>query len=139
MRRIRAFSGQLARSFHSDLEPGSYALLLWLDDVGSARLTEMAAFFGVGKPTISRQLQLLERLDLITRTTDGSDRRAQTLTLSANGAARMRAVRDARRQGFRSLFVDWPEQDVERLGQLLEQLNDSIGGPASGPTGPAAQ
>jgi DNA-binding MarR family transcriptional regulator len=132
MRKASSFSGQIARAFHPDLEPGAYALLLWLDDVGSARLTEMAAFFGVGKPTISRQLHLLDRLNLITRTVDGTDRRAQALTLSPDGAARMRAVREARRTGFRTLFADWPEADVRRLGELLGRLNETIGSPGVG-------
>jgi DNA-binding MarR family transcriptional regulator len=133
-RKVAAFSGQIARAFHPDLEPGAYALLLWLDDRGPSRLTEMAAFFGVGKPTISRQLQLLDRLDLITRKVDGNDRRAQVLTLSAVGADRMRTVREARRHEFRSLFLDWPQDDVHQLGDLLRRLNHSIGSPTHGST-----
>jgi DNA-binding MarR family transcriptional regulator len=128
-RRARAFSSQMAREFHPDLESGAYGLLLWLDDVGPARQTDMAAFFGVGKPTLSRQLRLLERLNLITRTVDDTDRRAQRLTLTAEGAARLRAVREARRASFRTLLEPWPEPDIDTLGRLLGRLNRAIGTP----------
>jgi DNA-binding MarR family transcriptional regulator len=129
LRRARAFSGQFAREFHPDLDAGAYALMVWLDDVGSARLTDMATFFGVGKPTVSRQVQLLERLDLVTRTTDDNDRRAQTLSLTPDGAARLHLVRDARRGRFKSMLAPWPEPDVAALGDLLGRLNQAMGAP----------
>lgn len=126
-RRARAFSTLLAREFHPELESGAYALLTWLDDVGSARQTEMAAFFGVGKPTLSRQINLLERLNLITRTVDDTDRRAQRLTLTPDGSARLRRVTRARRERFRTLLDPWPKQDIHTLGTLLGRFNQVIG------------
>jgi DNA-binding MarR family transcriptional regulator len=136
LRRARAFSGQFAREFHPDLDAGAYALMIWLDDVGSARLTDLAAFFGVGKPTVSRQIQLLERLELITRTADDTDRRAQTLSLTPDGAARLHLVRAARRDRFRTVFGSWPEEDVAKLGELLGRLNRAMGTPKSELSGP---
>jgi DNA-binding MarR family transcriptional regulator len=126
LRRARAFSGQFAREFHPDLDAGAYALMLWLDEVGSARLTDLAAYFGVGKPTISRQIQLLERLKLVTRTVDDTDRRAQTLSLTPEGAARLHHVRQARRDRFRTMLGSWPEHDIAELGELLGRLNRTM-------------
>lgn len=125
-RRARAFSGQFAREFHPDLDASAYALMVWLDGVGSARVTDLAAFFGVGKPTISRQIQLLERLELVTRTMDTTDRRAQTLSLTPDGAARLHRVQAARRARFRTLLAPWPGQDVAELGELLGRLNRTM-------------
>jgi DNA-binding MarR family transcriptional regulator len=127
LRRARAFSTQLAREFHPDLDSTAYALMTWLDDVGSARLTDLAAYFGVGKPTMSRQIQLLEQVDLVTRTADQTDRRAQTLSLTPHGAAQLHQVRDARRDRFRTLLAPWPSQDVAELGTLLGRLNRTMG------------
>jgi DNA-binding MarR family transcriptional regulator len=101
--------------------------MTWLDDVGSARLTDLAAYFGVGKPTMSRQIQLLEQVDLVTRTADQTDRRAQTLSLTPHGAAQLHQVRDARRDRFRTLLAPWPSQDVAELGTLLGRLNRTMG------------
>ncbi len=127
LRRARAFSTQFAREFHPDLDAAAYALLVWLEDAGTARLTDLAAFFGVGKPTMSRQIQFLERLDLVTRTADDTDRRAQTLSLTANGAARLHLVRRARRDRFRTMLAPWPTHDVAELGALLNRLNRTMG------------
>jgi DNA-binding MarR family transcriptional regulator len=129
IRRARSFSAQMSREFHPDLEPGAYAMLLWLDDAGSARMTEMAAFFGIGKPTVSRQLQLMEKLDLIAREVDENDRRAQRLTLTENGAALVHQARTARRESYRVRLADWPEEDVDRFAELLGRLNESLGRP----------
>jgi DNA-binding MarR family transcriptional regulator len=126
LRRARGFSGQFARAVHPDLDAGAYALLIWLDNAGSARLTDLAAFFGVGKPTVSRQIQLLERLKLVTRTVDDTDRRAQTLSLTPEGAARLHHVRRARRDRFRTMLGSWPEHDIAELGELLGRLNRTM-------------
>jgi len=127
LRRARAYSTQFARELHPDLDASAYALMSWLDDVGSARMTDLAAFFKVGKPTVSRQIQLLERLDLVTRTADDTDRRAQTLSLTPNGRARLRLARDTRRERFRTLLGPWPTEDVAHLGELLGRLNRAMG------------
>ena len=128
LRRARAFSGQFAREFHPQLDAAAYGLLVWLDDQGSARLTDMAAFFGVGKPTVSRQVHLLETLDLIRRSADPQDRRALIIQLTPGGAARLHEVREARRARFGTLFEDWPTSDVETLATLLTRLNAVLTG-----------
>lgn len=131
IRRARSFSAQMSREFHPDLEPGAYAMLLWLDDVGSARMTEMAAFFGIGKPTVSRQLQLMEKLDLITREVDENDRRAQRLMLTENGSTLVHQARAARRESFKVRMSDWPQEDLDRFAELLTRLNENLSKPAN--------
>ncbi|GAB3247011.1 MarR family winged helix-turn-helix transcriptional regulator [Kineosporia babensis] len=131
IRRARSFSAQMSREFHPDLEPGAYAMLLWLDDAGSARMTEMAAYFGIGKPTVSRQLQLMEKLDLITREVDENDRRAQRLTLTENGANLVHQARQARRASFKVRMADWTQEDLDRFAGLLSQLNEDLSRPTN--------
>jgi DNA-binding MarR family transcriptional regulator len=131
IRRARGLSAQMSRQFHPDLEPGAYAMLLWLDDAGSARMTEMAAYFGIGKPTVSRQLQLMEKLDLIAREVDETDRRAQRLTLTENGATLVHQARAARRESFRVRMADWPQEDLDRFAEMLGRLNENLARPAS--------
>jgi len=126
MRRAAGFSAQLARELHPDLESSAYSLLVWLDTSGPARLTDLAGAFGVGKATLSRQVQLLERLNLITREPEPNDGRSQLLQVTAPAADRLHAVRAARLQRFRSLLAAWPQGDIESLGQLLERLNTTI-------------
>lgn len=123
LRRSRAFSGQMAGQVHPDLEPGAYGILVRLVTTGGERLTDLAAWFGVGKPTMSRQVAVLERLELIERTPDPDDARAQVLRLTPDGRRRVVSAREARRERFRELLLLWPSDDVETLGHLLRRFN----------------
>lgn len=124
LRRARAFSAQIAREVHPDLEPGAYGLLVRLSATGGERLTDLAAAFGVGKSTVSRQVTVLERLRLLERSPDPVDARAQVLCLTSDGKARLESARSARRERFRGLLARWADADVESLARLLHQFND---------------
>ncbi|MGI4893935.1 MAG: MarR family winged helix-turn-helix transcriptional regulator [Janthinobacterium lividum] len=123
LRRSRAISRETARTVHPDLEPEAYSLLVRLDDVGEARPSDLAAFFSIGKPTLSRQVQLLERLGLVSRGADPTDGRAVRLTLSPEGLQKVHAARAARRQRLFTLLEDWPADDMTRLASLVGRLN----------------
>ena len=57
------------------------------------------------------------------RAAPSDDGRAQVLTPSAEGAARLARIREARRARWESDMSDWPQDDVIKLGELLGQLN----------------
>lgn len=123
LRRARAMSIHLAREVHPDLEPGAYVLLVQLANSDGARLTDLAAFLGVGKPTVSRQLSVLERLGLVERVPDVHDARAQVIRNTPKGARRLATARAGRRVRFRELLDAWPTDDVAQLGELLRRFN----------------
>src|SRR5215203_1806409 len=82
LRKVRGVSRTAARMVHPDLDPTAYGLLIRLEETGGARLTDLSAYFGVGKPSLSRQVSYLERLGLITREQAPDDRRSARLVLS---------------------------------------------------------
>ncbi|MFF0743915.1 MarR family winged helix-turn-helix transcriptional regulator [Streptomyces sp. NPDC004111] len=123
LRRARANSGVLAREVHPDLEPAAYGLLVRLDEADRQRATELAAWFGVGKATMSRQLRALEELGLVAREPDPADGRASLILLTAEGRERFRRVRDARRASYVQKLADWDRTEVAELARLLHQLN----------------
>ncbi|MFG3494875.1 MarR family winged helix-turn-helix transcriptional regulator [Streptomyces sp. NPDC047928] len=123
LRRARASSGEMAREVHPDLEPAAYGLLVRLDEAGSRRATELSAYFGVGKATMSRQLRALEDLGLIARDPDPADGRASLVRLTEEGRARFRRVRDARRERYVRKLAGWDRAEVAELARLLHQLN----------------
>ena len=85
LRRARAKSGEMAREVHPDLESAAYGLLVRLDEAGRQRATELAAYFGVGKATMTRQLRALEDLGLVAREPDPADGRAWLVHLTEEG------------------------------------------------------
>jgi len=122
-RRARAFSGELAREVHPGLEPGAYALLLRVEEVGAVRLTDLASFYGLGKPTVSRQIGILQKLGLVHRVEDAHDRRSAKLSMTEDGLSRLANARKARRERFERLLDGWDSVDITRFGELLGQFN----------------
>lgn len=113
----------MAREVHPDLEPAAYGLLIRLDELGRQRATELAAYIGVGKATMSRQLRALEELGLLAREPDPADGRAWLVDLTEEGRSRVGRVREARRARYVSQLAHWDRREVAELARLLHQLN----------------
>jgi DNA-binding MarR family transcriptional regulator len=128
LRRARASSGEMARAVHPELEPAAYGLLVRLEDAGQQRATDLAAYFGVGKATMSRQLRALGDLGLITREPDPAGGRASLVRITDEGRARFTRVRDARRAQYVRKLADWDRGEIAELARLLRQLNASAEG-----------
>ncbi|WP_432571532.1 MarR family winged helix-turn-helix transcriptional regulator [Kineococcus sp. SYSU DK005] len=126
LRRSRALSRATAHAVHPDLNFEAYSILVRLDDTGRARPSELARYFRIGKPTLSRQVQLLEQLQLVERTPDPVDARAVLLTLSETGRAKVHAARQARRDELIERVGPWGEDTLRRFAALTERLNASL-------------
>ena len=104
----------------------AYGLLVRLDECGRQRATELAAYIGVGKATMSRQLRALEQLGLLAREPDPADGRAWLVALTEEGQQRVSRVREARRARYAGRLADWDPAEVTELARLLNQLNRSM-------------
>lgn len=125
LRRSRAVSWEIAREVHPNLEPNAYGLLLWLRRSGSIRLTDLATRLGIGKGTLSRQINGLETLGLVRRDPDPSDRRAFQLSLTEEGQRRFDAASAGRLERFRETLSSWSAQDVQSFARLLNRFNET--------------
>ncbi|NKX50553.1 MarR family transcriptional regulator [Arthrobacter deserti] len=124
-RGARANSHRVARQVHPDMEPAAYGLLAILQREESMRLTDLAANIGVGKPSVSRQVAMLEQLGLVHKQADPVDGRAQSISLTQAGRERLTAAQLARKNAFRQRLGDWPVQDLDALAALLDRLNQA--------------
>jgi len=123
LRRSRAISARLAGELHPELDGAAYGLLALLQDAGPLRASDLVLRLGLDKSTVSRQVATLVTLGLLDRAPDPEDGRAQVLTPSAEGAARLAKIRDARRARWEADLADWPSSDVATLAELLGRLN----------------
>ncbi len=123
LRRSRAISSRLAGQLHPDLDGAAFGLLALLQDAGPLRASDLVARLGLDKSTVSRQVASLVGLGLVDRSADPDDGRAQVLTPSAEGAARLAEIRDARRERWEADLGHWPAEDVATLAELLHRLN----------------
>ncbi len=123
LRRARAISARLAAELHPDLEGAAYGLLALLQDAGPLRASDLVTRLGLDKSTVSRQVSTLVALGLVDRAADPADGRAQVLTPSAEGSARLAHIREMRRARWEADLASWPAEDVATLGELLSRLN----------------
>ena len=123
LRRARAISARLAGELHPDLDGAAYGLLALLEDTGPLRASDLVSRLGLDKSTVSRQVATLVDLGLVERAADPEDGRAQVLTPSAEGSARLAAIREVRRARWEADLSGWPAQDVATLAELLARLN----------------
>jgi DNA-binding MarR family transcriptional regulator len=126
LRRARAYSGELARTVHPDLEAAAYGLLMHVVDGqldARARATDLAEYFGIDKSTVSRQVRLLEQLGLLAREPDPDDLRVLRLVATPEGERRLSRARAARRQRVEERVSGWDTADVGRLAELLARYN----------------
>jgi DNA-binding MarR family transcriptional regulator len=126
LRRARALSAKNAAQLHPDLDPAALGLLALLQDAGPLRASDLVALLGLDKSTVSRQVTGLVDLGLVDRTPDPEDGRAQVLRPSAEGASRLQRIRAARRARLEEDLASWPAEDIARLGDLLERLNETM-------------
>lgn len=122
-RRARYINHQLTRSVHPDLEPAAYGLLSVLLNQGQMRLTVLARHIGVGKPSVSRQIALLESLGLVQKSNDPADGRAQLIGLTEAGREKMTFIQVGRQEAFHTRLAGWDEAELATLGALLAKLN----------------
>ena len=123
LRRVRVISQRLAGELHPDLDGSAYGLLALLQDLGPLRAGDLVTRLGQDKSTVSRQVAKLVELGLVDRTADPVDGRAQVLTPSPEGSARLARIRAARRSRWEADLSDWPTDDVATLAELLARLN----------------
>jgi DNA-binding MarR family transcriptional regulator len=126
MRRARGLSGALARDVHPELDASAYGLLARIDEVGSVRVTDLASYFSVGKPTVSRQVALLEQLALVQRTQNDEDARSRHLSLTENGRALVARAREARQERTRVTLESWSAEEVAQFATLLRRFNEAL-------------
>ena len=71
-------------------------VLSLLDDLGPSRVGDLARADSTSQPTMTVQVDRLERLGLVARHADPADSRAVIVSLTPEGSAAITAVRDAR-------------------------------------------
>jgi DNA-binding MarR family transcriptional regulator len=128
-----------ARAIHPQLEASAYPLLAHIYGHPGTRGSDLAAHFGVGRATVSRQLARLWRLGLIEREVDPQDTRGQLITLTPDGAERLRVARDGRRAALQRTLAEWPVEDVTTLATLMRRFLDDLmrAAPVTPRAGPA--
>lgn len=87
----------------------------------SMRQKELAESIALDASSVVRLLDNLQAQGFIERR-EGSDRRAKEIPLTARGLERVEQVEGISRQVRDSVLVTLPEEDIERVNHVLEQV-----------------
>ncbi|WP_028472419.1 MarR family winged helix-turn-helix transcriptional regulator [Nocardioides alkalitolerans] len=126
---LRRMRRNIAERAH-EVEPGlavlAYAVLDQLVRDGSGRAADLGCHLGADKGAMSRAVHQLVELDLVARTTDPEDARAQLLSLTEEGRRRMNAVAERRRGRFAERMSGWEHDEIAALVDGLTRYNRTI-------------
>ncbi len=120
----RPFSESIGKAHHLSLN--EWRVLLVLANHPRVVGSEVAAFTGLDKMTVSRAIAALERRGRVVRKVDAADRRRMLLRLSASGERLYERIGMPAKARERSLFRGIDAADQERLERLLDRLIDNL-------------
>lgn len=126
VRRVRRVIGDRARAVHPDLAPASYLLLAHLAESGPLRASSLVGEIGIDKGALSRQVQHLVDLGLLTRTADPADGRATLLAVSEDGQQRLDRVQRERSERFGQKLGDWSDEELADFASRLARYNAAL-------------
>ena len=119
---------QLVTDLEIDLSPAKVALLEPLTDADSLPVGRLAELAGITVPTVTRQLQQLDREGVIVRRRDPADDRRVLVSLTSSGRTRLESVRSVLRsyqtKGYESLSAG----DRADLGHMMSRLAEMVEG-----------
>lgn len=120
----------IGRTARKQLDTGDDRMSYWvvhmLTQLGPSRNSELAAACGLDASTVSRQIRHLEEAGMVERCADPDDRRAQLVSLSAEGVREVAEAKARRLSIVADRLADWSAEDVATLAELLHRLAQEI-------------
>ncbi len=109
-----------------DLDRAASTLLLRIDELGPARLSDVADAAGVDISTASRPVARLVDDGYVERRADPADARASLLRCTTSGRAVLRRLGAARRAWLRDVLVDFDDDERARFAELFDRFVESV-------------
>ncbi len=87
---------------------------------------EIAELMGVSNAAASKNIDKLEGLGLVTRTTSEGDRRATLLTLNPKGKRLVQTYEDLKAERLSPVLDQFDPAEIEELSRLLEKFSAEV-------------
>jgi len=126
VRRLKRVIGERARAVHADLQPAAYLMLTHVEAHGPVRASALAETFDVDKGAVSRQVNHLIDLGLLSGERDPEDGRATLLSVTAEGVRRLAEVIEHRRALLDQRLGDWSADDLAAFVDDLSRYNAAL-------------
>lgn len=115
-----------ATADNRNLDRASYLLLRQLADSGNVGVKTLARELQLDVSTVSRQAAALDQKQLVEKVKDPTDGRAFFYQITDKGQQELTIYRTARLASIERLLTDWPADDAEDFGRLLQQFNRAL-------------
>lgn len=109
-----------------DIDINSFWQLAPLRDNSVLRPSEIALQLGLDSSTVSRNIQKLEKQNLVERREDPTDARAYLIALTDDGRQILDIVSQARRKKFESVLSHWDHDEISSLLYQLTRFTDEL-------------
>jgi DNA-binding MarR family transcriptional regulator len=122
---VTRLARRLRQEAGSDLGPSQTAALATVERHGPLSPSEMAEIERIRRPTVTRIVRHLEQTGLIERVTDPQDGRASILSVSPQGRALLRRLRERKTAYLATRLAALDAEDrrtLERAAELLEGM-----------------
>lgn len=122
---ITRMARRLRQEAGSDLGPSQLAALATIERHGPLAPSELAQRERIKRPTVTRILARLESAGLVTRVRDPADGRSAIVSISPEGRALVRRLRQRKTAYLAKRLRELPPEDREamaRAAELLERL-----------------
>ena len=126
VRRVRRVIVERARAVDPELQIAGFLVLSFLAGKGPARSADVVEELGIDKGAISRHVQHLIDLGLVSREPDPCDGRASILSVTEEGVLRMAVVAEHRRHNLQRKLADWTDDDLVEFVDSLSRYNRSL-------------
>ncbi|MGO1770002.1 MAG: MarR family winged helix-turn-helix transcriptional regulator [Microbacterium sp.] len=127
--RFRQMIARRAETLSPGLLPAEYKVFTTVAKGGPLKAADIADQMILDKSHLSRIITSLEKRELVIRTPDPSDGRAQLIAAVPEALERLEEIRrDPSESTIRERLADWDVEEISRLGDLLTALNHSGAG-----------
>lgn len=118
---------QAARQAGVAINPSDIPPVYVLGLQGPMRASALADALRVTRPTMSKQLDRLDREGLIVRSSDAEDGRATVISLSPAGTESHRRLVERGRQMVREALAGWGDAEAASFTTQLERFVSALG------------
>ncbi len=118
----------LRQRYGVDLDRSSAALLKAIMHCPNenCRMQDIAAYLGIEAPSVTRKVQELENLGLVSRHADPDDKRASLIAITKAGTASVKKLQQARLDQLALAMRKWPANDRAEFARLFKKLADDF-------------
>ncbi|MGO2683560.1 MAG: MarR family winged helix-turn-helix transcriptional regulator [Microbacterium sp.] len=123
--RVRTLWKESAAQIHPELQPSGYKLLAYIARVGSANAHQLAEIFEMDKSVVSRQVRMLEDLELLESRPDDQDGRQRVLTATPAACEILAELRHGHAERLRETLADLTPAELRTASTVLRRLTEA--------------